>query len=223
MNSVNLLKAHYSVYNEAQVRACIYTPIFLPLFFFSSYLHCNRFQPALPCSPICCTVLQHEAQPNRLLRTSLLHWGQKTWFFIKWLCFIHFFWQMIVQEWRMETYMNRIQNLKFHCWTDTPLFIRRTTWLNAASSGRVHRRGKICGSSRFALRRQTDPDIWRHWLRFDVTVAWKNSIICRECNITTYLDVTGISWRVTSYVSKLKTQIQPTHIELRTTQGTCDA
>ena len=96
------------------------------------------------------------------------------------------FLQRIIQEWRTKTPMNRIQNLKFHCWTDTSLFTTSITWLNAASSGHVSRRGRICGWSPFALRLQTGPDIRHQLLSFDTTVTWRNFIICRECNITAY-------------------------------------
>jgi hypothetical protein len=101
-----------------------------------------------------------------------------------------------------EKSMSRIQNLEFHCWTDTSLFITTITWLKAATSGRVNRRGKICGWSRFAMQCQTDQDTRRHCLSFDVTLTCKNSIICRESNISAYFNITGISSRVTSYVSK---------------------
>jgi hypothetical protein len=146
MNSVNLLKVHYFSYTEAQVWVRIYTrpSLFYSFFFFPLCPHFNRLQPAVPRTQIPCAVSQQEAQLNKLSRTSLLHWGHKTWFFIK-LLLLFTFLQRIIQEWRTKTSLNRIQNLKFHCRTDTSLFITRSTWLNAASSGHVSRRGKICG------------------------------------------------------------------------------
>jgi hypothetical protein len=180
MNSVNLLKVHYFSYTEAQIWARIYPS---PLFLFPLLSSVPSLKPTEAGSQISCAVLQEEAMLNKLLCTSLLHWGQTTWFFIKWLCFIYFF---AKDNTRLTYEIIYEQNTKFEIpLCDWYIFIHNK---NHVTEHCVFRSRKSTWEnmwlSPFALQQQTGPDTRRQWLSFDMTLTWRNFIICRECNIT---------------------------------------